>query len=145
MTDTKQLMFNEHARQALLRGINKVADTVKVTLGPQARFVVLDKSTHPLMCNDGVTIAKEIDLKDKFENMGAKLIREVATKTQDNAGDGTTTSVILARSMIAEGLKNIAAGANPVEVKKGMNAATQKVVEYLKNLRPAAGRTWFRL
>ena len=132
MTDTKQLMFNEHARQALLRGINKVADTVKVTLGPQARFVVLDKSTHPLMCNDGVTIAKEIDLKDKFENMGAKLIREVATKTQDNAGDGTTTSVILARSMIAEGLKNIAAGANPVEVKKGMNAATQKVVEYLK-------------
>jgi len=130
--DTKQLMFNENARQALLRGIDKVANTVKVTLGPQARFVVLDKSTHPLMCNDGVTIAKEIELKDKFENMGAKLVREVATKTQDNAGDGTTTSIILAQSMIAEGLKNITAGANPVEVKKGMETATQKVVDYLK-------------
>ncbi|MEW5896887.1 MAG: chaperonin GroEL [Nanoarchaeota archaeon] len=132
MVDTKQLMFNENARQALLRGIDKVANTVKVTLGPQARFVVLDKPTRPLMCNDGVTIAKEVELKDKFENMGAKLVREVATKTQDNAGDGTTTSVILAQSMIAEGLKNITAGANPVEVKKGMDIATQKVVEYLK-------------
>jgi len=133
MTDAKQLMFKENARQALQRGIDKVANTVKVTLGPQARFVVLDKSSHPLMCNDGVTIAKEIELKDKFENMGAKLIREVATKTQDNAGDGTTTSIILAQSMINEGLKNIAAGANPVEVKKGMDIATQKVVEYLKS------------
>lgn len=132
MADTKQLMFDENARQALLRGIDKVANTLKVTLGPQARFVVLDKSTRPLMCNDGVTIAKEIELKDKFENMGAKLIREVATKTQDNAGDGTTTSVILAQSMLKEGLKNIVAGANPVEVKKGMEMATQKVVEYLK-------------
>jgi len=132
MTDAKQLMFNENARQALQKGIDKVANTVKVTLGPQARYVVLDKSTHPLMCNDGVTIAKEIELKDKFENMGAKLIREVATKTQDNAGDGTTTSVILAQSMISEGLKNITAGANPVEVKKGMDSATQKVVGYLK-------------
>ncbi|MEM4638110.1 MAG: chaperonin GroEL [Candidatus Woesearchaeota archaeon] len=133
MADAKQLIFNENARQALQRGIDKVANTVKVTLGPQARFVVLDKSSHPLMCNDGVTIAKEIELKDKFENMGAKLIREVATKTQDNAGDGTTTSIILAQSMINEGLKNIAAGANPVEVKKGMDIATQKVVEYLKS------------
>ncbi len=132
MADAKQIMFNEHARQALLRGIDKVANTIKVTLGPQARFVVLDKSMHPLMCNDGVTIAKEIELKDKFENIGAKLVREVATKTQDNAGDGTTTSVILAQSMIREGLKNIAAGANPVEVKKGMDAATRGVVEYLK-------------
>jgi len=125
-------MFGEQARQALLHGIDKIANTVKVTLGPQARFIVLDKSTHPLMCNDGVTIAKEIELKDKFENMGAKLIREVATKTQDNAGDGTTTSVILAQSMIAEGLKNIAAGANPVEVKRGMDLAVQKVVDYLR-------------
>ncbi len=133
MADAKQLMFDENARAALLRGIDKVADTVKVTLGPQARFVVLDKPTHPLMCNDGVTIAKEIELKDKFENMGAKLIREVATKTQDNAGDGTTTSVILAQSMIREGLKNITAGANPVEVKKGMDVAAAKVVEYLKS------------
>jgi chaperonin GroEL len=133
MADTKQIMFNEDARQALLNGINKVADTVKVTLGPQARYVVLDKPQKPLMCNDGVTIAKEIDLKDKFENMGAKLIREVATKTQDNAGDGTTTSIILARSMISEGIKNLAAGSNPVEIKKGMDAATRKVVEYLKS------------
>jgi len=132
MADTKQIMFDENARQALLRGVDKVANTVKVTLGPQARFVVLDKSSHPLMCNDGVTIAKEIELKDKFENMGAKLIREVATKTQDNAGDGTTTSIILAQSMIREGLKNITAGANPVDVKKGMDTATQKVVDYLK-------------
>lgn len=133
MVDAKQLMFNENARQALQRGIDKVANTVKVTLGPQARYVVLDRHTHPLMCNDGVTIAKEMELKDKFENMGAKLIREVATKTQDNAGDGTTTSVILARSMISEGLKNIAAGANPVEVKKGMDKATEVVVKYLKS------------
>jgi len=133
MADAKQLMFNENARQALQKGIDKVANTVKVTLGPQARYVVLDKSTHPLMCNDGVTIAKEIELKDKFENMGAKLIREVATKTQDNAGDGTTTSVILAQSMISEGLKNITAGANPVEVKKGMDKATDTVVKYLKS------------
>lgn len=133
MADAKQIMFNENARQALLRGIDKVANTLKVTLGPQARFVVLDKSPRPLMCNDGVTIAKEIELKDKFENMGAKLIREVATKTQDNAGDGTTTSVILAQCMITEGLKNITAGANPVDVKKGMDTATEKVVDYLKS------------
>lgn len=132
MADAKQIMFDENARQALMRGVEKVANTLKVTLGPQARFVVLDRTTHPLMCNDGVTIAKEIELKDKFENMGAKLIREVATKTQENAGDGTTTSVILAQAMIREGLKNIAAGANPVEVKQGMEAATKKVVDYLK-------------
>ncbi len=91
MSETKQLMYDENARQALLRGINKVANAVKVTLGPKARFIVLDKPSKPLMCNDGVTIAKEIELKDKFENMGVKLVREVATKTQDNAGDGTTT------------------------------------------------------
>ena len=133
MVETKQIMFNENARQALLKGIDKVANTVKVTLGPQARYVVIDKSSKPLMCNDGVTIAKEIELKDKFENMGAKLIREVATKTQDNAGDGTTTSVILAQTMINEGLKNITAGANPVDVKNGMDLATEKVVEYLRS------------
>jgi len=133
MADAKQILFNENARQALQRGIDKLANTVKVTLGPQARYVVLDKPSRPLMCNDGVTIAKEIELKDKFENMGAKLIREVATKTQDNAGDGTTTSVILAQSMIREGLKNITAGANPVEVKKGMDKATESVVKYLKS------------
>jgi chaperonin GroEL len=133
MAEAKQILFNEYARQSLQKGIDKVANTVKVTLGPKARFVVLDKPTKPLMCNDGVTIAKEIELKDKFENMGAKLIREVATKTQDNAGDGTTTSVVLAQSMITHGLKNITAGANPVEVKKGMDVATQKIVEHLKS------------
>src|SRR3989338_2869783 len=96
----KQIMFDEHARQALLRGIDKVANTVKITLGPKGRNVVLDKDTHPLVTNDGVTIAKEIELKDKFENMGAKLIKEVASKTQDNAGDGTTTATLLAQAMI---------------------------------------------
>lgn len=133
MADTKQIIFDEHARKALLKGIEKIAKTVRVTLGPQARFVVLDRTSHPLMCNDGVTIAKEIELKDKFENMGAKLVREVATRTQDNAGDGTTTSIILAQAMISEGIKNIESGVNPVEVKKGMEKAVQKVVEYLKS------------
>ena len=122
-------MFGEQARQALLHGIDKIANTVKVTLGPQARFIVLDKSTHPLMCNDGVTIAKEIELKDKFENMGAKLIREVATKTQDNAGDGTTTSVILAQSLSEEGLKNIVGVAIPVDVLRVMEVQFQKLIK----------------
>src|SRR3989344_3896335 len=119
----KQIMFDEHARQALMRGIDKVTNTVKVTLGPRGRFVVLDKSPHPTMSNDGVSIAKEIELHDKFENMGAKLIKEVASKTQDKAGDGTTTATVLAQSMITEGLKNIAAGSNPVEMKAGIEAA----------------------
>jgi chaperonin GroEL len=129
---SKQILFDEDARQALLRGMEKVTNTVKVTLGPHGRFVVLDKMTEPLMCNDGVTIAKEIELKDRFENMGAKLIKEVASKTQDDAGDGTTTAVLLTHAMIAEGLKSIAAGANPIEVKRGMEKTTAKVVEYLK-------------
>jgi chaperonin GroEL len=128
----KQIMFDENARQALLRGMEKVNNTVKVTLGPQGRFVVLDKPNEPLMCNDGVTIAKEIELKDKFENMGAKLIKEVASKTQDDAGDGTSTAVLLTYSMISEGLKNISAGANPIEVKRGIEKATNSVVEHLK-------------
>ncbi len=130
---TKQIKFDEVARQSLIRGIDKVAETVKVTLGPKGRNVILDKATHPLITNDGVTIAKEIELKDKFENMGAKLIKEVASKTQDNAGDGTTTATILTQIMVNEGLKNITAGANPIEVKRGMEKATEKVVEYLKN------------
>ena len=128
----KQIMFNEHARQALLQGVDKVANTVKITLGPKGRNVVLDKSLHPLVTNDGVTIAKEISLQDKFENIGAKLIKEVASKTQDDAGDGTTTAILLAQSMFTEGLKNIAAGANPVEVKKGIEKATARVVDELK-------------
>ncbi|NJL44342.1 MAG: chaperonin GroEL, partial [Nitrosarchaeum sp.] len=130
---SKQIMFDENARQALLRGIDKVANTVKVTLGPKGRNVVLDKSgSSPLITNDGVTIAKEIELKDKFENMGAKLIKEVATQTQDNAGDGTTTATLLAQIMATSGLKNITAGANPIEVKQGIAVATEKVVAFLK-------------
>ncbi|MBW2989757.1 chaperonin GroEL [Candidatus Woesearchaeota archaeon] len=129
---SKQIMFDENARQALLKGIDKVANTVKVTLGPRGRNVVLDKMSSPTITNDGVTIAKEIELKDKFENIGAKLVKEVASKTQDNAGDGTTTATLLVQAMITEGLKNITAGANPIEVKKGIEAASNKIVEYLK-------------
>ncbi len=128
----KQIIFDENARQALLRGIDKVANTVKVTLGPKGRNVILDKSSSPLITNDGVTIAKEIELKDKFENIGAKLIKEVASQTQDKAGDGTTTAVLLAQLMITEGLKNITAGSNPIEIKKGIEAATEKIVALLK-------------
>ena len=128
----KQLLFNEHARQALLRGIDKVTNIVKVTLGPKGRTVVLDKMGSPTVSNDGVTIAKEIDLKDKFENMGAKLLKEVASKTQDTAGDGTTTATVLAQAMVTEGLKNITAGANPMDVKRGIEKATEEVVKYLK-------------
>ena len=128
----KQIMLDEHARQALLEGINKVANTVKVTLGPKGRNVVLDKMTNPLVTNDGVTIAKEIELKDKFENMGAKLIKEVASKTQDKAGDGTTTATLLAQAIIREGLKNITAGSNPIEIKKGIELATKEVVKSLQ-------------
>jgi chaperonin GroEL len=130
---SKKIMFDENARKALLNGVNKVANTVKITLGPKGRYVVLDKITKPVVTNDGVTIAKEIELHDKFENMGAKLVKEVASKTQDNTGDGTTTATLLAQCMIREGLKNISAGANPLDVKKGIEIATGKVVSYLKN------------
>ncbi len=130
---TKQIIFNEESRRALQRGIDKVANIVKVTLGPRGRTVILDKPGTPLVSNDGVTIAKEIELKDKFENMGAKLMHEVASQTQDKAGDGTTTATVLAQSMIAEGLKNIAAGANPVELKRGIELATEHVVSYIKS------------
>lgn len=130
---SKQIMFDESARKALLNGVDKVANTVKITLGPKGRYVVLDKSTKPVVTNDGVTIAKEIELHDKFENMGAKLVKEVASKTQDNTGDGTTTATLLAQSMIREGLKNVSAGANPIDVKKGIEIATEKVVGYLKS------------
>ncbi len=129
---TKQLVFDENARKALLQGVDKVANTVKITLGPQGRNVILDRALHPVVTNDGVTIAKEIELTDKFENIGAKLVKEVASKTQDIAGDGTTTATLLAQAMIREGLKNITAGANPIEVKRGIEKATAKVVQYLK-------------
>src|SRR3989338_9077672 len=128
----KQIIFDESARQALMRGVDKVTNTVKVTLGPRGRNVVLDRPGHPIVSNDGVTIAKEIELHDKFENIGAKLVKEVASKTQDVAGDGTTTATILAQAMIREGLKNIAAGANPIEVKRSIEKSVAATVEYLK-------------
>ena len=118
----KQIIYGEEARKAIERGVNQLADTVKITLGPKGRNVVLDKKYGtPLITNDGVTIAKEIELEDAFENMGAQLIKEVSTKTNDVAGDGTTTATVLAQAMIAEGLKNLAAGANPmVSVRKSV-------------------------
>lgn len=129
----KQIVFNEEARHALKRGIDKLADAVKLTLGPKGRNVVLDKGYGaPLITNDGVTIAKEIELEDKLENMGAELIREVATKTNDVAGDGTTTATLLAQAMIGEGVRNIAAGANPMGVKRGIEKAVEIVVDALK-------------
>jgi chaperonin GroEL len=130
---SKQIIFSEDARRALQRGIDKVANIIKVTLGPRGRTIVLDKSGNPLISNDGVTIAKEIELKDKFENIGAKLVKEVASQTQDKAGDGTTTAIVLAQVMISEGMRNIAAGANPVEMKRGIELASEKVVEYVKS------------
>ena len=129
----KQLKYSEEARRALERGVNALADTVKITLGPKGRNVVLDKKFGaPVVTNDGVTIAKEIELEDPFENMGAQLIKEVATKTNDVAGDGTTTATLLAQAIIREGLKNVAAGANPMLLKKGIELATDTVVDVVK-------------
>ena len=131
----KVIKFGEDARKSLLEGVNKLADTVKVTLGPKGRNVVLDKSFGvPLITNDGVTIAKEIELEDKFENMGARLVKEVSTKTNDVAGDGTTTATVLAQSMIKEGVKNVAAGADPMLVKRGMDKAVDAAVKALKTI-----------
>ena len=131
----KQIKFGEDARKSLLEGVNKLADTVKVTLGPKGRNVVLDKSFGaPLITNDGVTIAKEIELEDKFENMGARLVKEVSTKTNDVAGDGTTTATVLAQSMIKEGVKNVAAGADPMAIKRGIDKAVDASVEGLKEI-----------
>ena len=121
----KEIKHGVDARVALEAGVNKLADTVRVTLGPKGRNVVLDKQFGaPLITNDGVTIAKEIELADPFENMGAQLVKEVATKTNDVAGDGTTTATVLAQAMINEGMKNLAAGANPIVLRKGMKKAT---------------------
>ena len=131
----KELKHGEEARKALQNGVNTLADTVKITLGPKGRNVVLSRQFGaPLITNDGVTIAKEIELKDPFENMGAQLVKEVSTKTNDVAGDGTTTAVILAQAMIGEGLKNVAAGANPVILKKGIAGAVNVAVEELKKI-----------
>ena len=130
----KQIIFDEKARQALKRGVDQLANAVKVTLGPKGRNVVLDRGFgSPLITNDGVTIAKDIELKDKFENIGAELLKEVATKTNDTAGDGTTTATILAQAMITEGLKNVAAGANPMVIKRGIEKAVNVVMDELKN------------
>ena len=132
---SKEIKYGEDARKSLLEGINKLADTVKVTLGPKGRNVVLDKNFGaPLITNDGVTIAKEIELDDKFENMGAQLVKEVSTKTNDVAGDGTTTATVLAQIMIKEGIKNIAAGGDVMGIKKGMDKATAVVVDELKKI-----------
>ena len=126
----KDIIFGEDARKALQSGIDKLANTVKITLGPKGRNVVLDKKYGaPLITNDGVTIAKEIELDDPFENMGAQLVKEVATKTNDAAGDGTTTATLLAQALVREGMKNIAAGANPMVLKKGMDQAVDTAVE----------------
>ena len=131
----KQIKYGEEARKALEAGVNTLADTVKITLGPKGRNVVLDKKYGaPLITNDGVTIAKEIELKEPFENMGAQLVKEVSTKTNDVAGDGTTTAVVLAQAMIGEGLKNLAAGANPIVLKKGIAKAVDVAVEQLKSI-----------
>ena len=131
----KQIEFGEDARKSLLEGVNKLADTVKVTLGPKGRNVVLDKSFGaPLITNDGVTIAKEIELEDKFENMGARLVKEVSTKTNDVAGDGTTTATVLAQAMIKEGVKNVAAGADPMAIKRGIEKAVDGAVTELKKI-----------
>ena len=126
----KEIKYGAEARRALEEGVNKLADTVRVTIGPKGRNVVLDKSFGaPLITNDGVTIAKEIELEDRFENMGAQLIKEVASKTNDVAGDGTTTATVLAQAMIQEGMKNLEAGANPIVLRRGMKKATEKAVE----------------
>jgi len=130
----KQILFNEDARKAIKRGVDKLANAVKITIGPKGRNVILERSYgSPLISNDGVTIAREINLKDKFENVGADLIKEVATKTNDVAGDGTTTATILAQAIITEGLKNVAAGTNPMGIKRGIEMAVKALVDELKN------------
>src|SRR5512145_766574 len=129
----KQIVFGEQSRQAILRGVNQLADAVKVTLGPKGRNVVLDKKFgSPTITKDGVTVAKEIDLKDPLENMGAQMVREVASKTSDTAGDGTTTATVLAQAIVREGAKSVAAGMNPMDLKRGVDMAVAAVVEDVK-------------
>ena len=130
----KEIMFSEDARTHMLRGVNKLANAVKVTLGPKGRNVVLEKSFGaPSITKDGVSVAKEIELENKFENMGAQMVKEVASKTSDTAGDGTTTATVLAQSLVKEGLKLVAAGVNPMDLKRGIDKAVHKAVEALKN------------
>jgi chaperonin GroEL len=130
----KDLKFSEDARRALQRGVDTLAEAVKVTLGPKGRYVVLDKKFGaPTITNDGVTIAREIEVEDVFENQGAQLVREVATATNDVAGDGTTTATVLAQAIVRQGLKNVAAGANPLALKKGIEIAVEQVVEHIRS------------
>src|ERR1700719_1540669 len=136
----KILEFDEDARRSLERGVNKLADTVKVTIGPKGRNVVIDKKFGaPTITNDGVTIAREVELDDPYENLGAQLAKEVATKTNDIAGDGTTTATVLAQALVREGLRNVAAGAQPIALKRGIDAAAKYVSEaLLASAKPAA-------
>src|SRR5215212_9334958 len=130
----KELKYNEDARRALEAGVDAVANAVKVTLGPRGRYVVLDKKFGaPTITNDGVTIAREIDVEDVFQNQGAQLVREVATATNDVAGDGTTTATVLAQAIVRQGLKNVAAGANPLALKRGIEKAVGQVTEHIRN------------
>src|ERR1700710_359783 len=137
----KQLVFEEAARQALLKGVSKLARAVAATLGPKGRNVVLDKKFgSPTITKDGVTVAKEIDLKDPLENMGAQMVREVASKTSDTAGDGTTTATVLAQAIYREGAKNVVAGANPMDIKRGIEKAVEAITGELKKmLKPVSG------
>src|SRR3989337_1118105 len=131
----KKITYSEDARQAILRGVNKLADAVKVTLGPKGRNVVIEKKFgSPTITKDGVTVAKEIELKDEIENAGAQMVREVASKTSDTAGDGTTTATVLAQAIYREGIKNVTAGANPMDLKRGVDKAVEVVVEEIKKL-----------
>src|SRR6056300_518498 len=131
----KVIKFDAEARAAMMRGVNILADTVKVTLGPKGRNVVIDKSYGaPRITKDGVSVAKEIDLEDKFENMGAQMVKEVASKTNDEAGDGTTTATVLAQSIVKEGVKYVTAGMNPMDLKRGIDKATEAIVEQLKKI-----------
>src|SRR5437899_7248213 len=135
MANAKQIIHGEDSRQAILRGVNKLADAVKVTLGPKGRNVIIDKKFgSPTITKDGVTVAKEIELEDKLENMGAQMVREVASKTSDVAGDGTTTATVLARSIFTEGIKMVAAGHDPMSIKRGIDRAVAAVSGELKNL-----------
>src|ERR1700704_7194194 len=138
---SKQVKYNVEARDALKRGVDILANAVKVTLGPKGRHVIIDKKFgSPVITKDGVTVAKEIELKDAIENMGAQMVKEVASKTADIAGDGTTTATVLAQSIISEGLKNVAAGSNPMDLKRGIEKAVNKVVEHLKGQSKAVGK-----
>ena len=132
----KQIVFSEQTRQLLKKGVDILANTVRITLGPKGRNVVLDKGFgSPTITNDGVSIAKEIELEDKFQNMGAELIKEVAEKTNDVAGDGTTTAIVLAQAIIEEGLKNVTAGSDPLEIKKGIDKAVKATIQVLNKIK----------